>query len=322
MRNIILILMLGVIFSGFIQAEEVIQSTVTAKKELKLQWKKTFDGEIKNFVPSENGNYIAVSVDKSELKDKFSGINFLDREGNVIWQKNLKYDWKIRGIVDKSTSAIIVPKGPQRGVKIYDKQGKIKWDSKGKWGLPIISPNGKYIAMVDDGVAEGTPNIRVYDTEGNKLWNHDPKVFPSNAFFINDEFLAVVKVPFIRKEHEMRNGKSDVISTKAYPGEVVLFRAVDGKKVWKTTYKYDMRVGQILKLEYDIAKNEIKVFLDSYPKNGVVNIPLKAEAIKQSALSVDKKSQWSNGWPIETDASVIEINKADKKELLFYQKTE
>jgi len=310
MRNIILILMLGVIFSGFIQAEEVIQSTVTAKKELKLQWKKTFDGEIKNFVPSENGNYIAVSVDKSELKDKFSGINFLDREGNVIWQKNLKYDWKIRGIVDKSTAVIVIPKGPQRAVKIYNKEGQLDWDSEAKEnrpGLPIISPSDKYIMIVHNGIEGVTPQgIKVYDIEGNELWRYKPEYF-FNADFLSDNEIILVSVEQYGIAQRNDNNKGYVEIREAETGEIKYEEKID----------IPFEVPDIDYIDYHPDENSAEIIFGD--KKLLFDLKGKIDIDK---IVSKVKSQWSNGWQIETDASVIEINKANQKELLFYQKTE
>ena len=313
MRNIILILMLGVIFSGFIQAEEVIQSTVTAKKEPELLWKKEFDGDIRSFAVFHDGSYVAVSIDKGKWnwnkeknKNEYVGTSklvLLNGYGKELWEGEV--DKAMGGAKLGNSEPIVIWRG-QNGISLYNKKGKLMWVRQ-DMGSSIISPNNKYIAMVHNGIEGVTPQgIKVYDIEGNELWRYKPDNF-FNADFLSDNEIILVSVEQYGIAHRIDNNKGFVEIREAETGEIKYEEKID----------IPFEVPDIDYIDYHPDENSAEIIFGD--KKLLFDLKGKIDIDK---IVSKVKSQWSNGWQIETDASVIEINKANQKELLFYQKTE
>jgi len=277
MRRIILVLMLEMIFSGFIQAEEISQSTKTVKApKLKLLWKKEFDGEVKCFAAFHDGSYIAVGVDKSEYGKKIykNEIILLNEVGEKLWTKELRGNWTVRAFGNKNPVIIVDTYGE---VRIYDWKGNIIWQ-KHDIGVPIISPNDKYIVTVHNGLEGVTPRgIKLYDMEGDMLWKYNPhedKLILFEAIFMSDELISIVGIPYAGKEYKGNIGK---MVPMGYPGKVVVMRVPTGEKLYETTYECNKKVSQILDLNYDLPKNELKLILSSYPQNEEIIVPLPSK---------------------------------------------
>ena len=305
MKKMILIMMLGMIFCrGIIQAEEIKKSTETVKQKLKLLWKKEFDGEIKSFAVFHDGSYIAVELNSSDYEKgvKKVEICLLDKEGKELWRK--EENWAIKGFGNKSPILIVTN---YRETKIFDIEGNLIWDKK-VYGKPIISPNDKYIATIHTGIEGVTPRgLTVFDIKGNKLWNYNPMKF-FNAIFITDDLIAVVKPPVCRLK-----GKKVV---REAPGDVEILRVSDGRKLYTDTFEYLTVVFEV-KLDYDMDKNVLKIFLGGYPKDGEVNIflPIKIEIDNREIRRF--RNQLLGNHVIETDLFVVKVVKITFEERKF-----
>jgi len=269
-----------VIFSGFIQAEEIIQSRETAKEpELKLLWKKEFDGDIKSFAAFHDGSYIAVGIDKSDHERKiyWNEIILLNETGKELWTKELQGNWTVRAFGNKNPVTIVDTYGE---IRIYDWKGNIIWQ-KHDIGTAIISPKDKYIATVHNGIEGVTPQgIKLYDMEGNMLWGYNPRedeLVLFDAIFLNERFMAAVGVPFIEKRYEDNDGQLVAIPIKTYPGKVVVMSISNGAKIYEMTYEYSSADSRILDLNYDLLRNELRVVLSSYPQDGEIIVPLPSK---------------------------------------------
>ena len=253
MKKMMLILVMGMIFCrGIIDAEEVTKSTGTIKKpRLKLLWKKEFDGEVKCFSAFHDGSYIAVGMDKSKLNEekskyiyKKSEIILLDRKGKELWRREIG---ERLGLVKLGNTRPLVIVTNYQKIWVYDEEGNLIWEQFSKWtqGIPIISPDDKYIATVHTGIEGVTPRgLTVFDIKGNKLWNYNPVsslnvVFiPFNAIFINRDMVAIVVSPICHHE----NSKKIVPDTS---GKVIVFEVNNGKKIYEDTFEYLQDVYEI-----------------------------------------------------------------------------
>ena len=329
MKKLILILMLGVIFSGFIQAEKVTQSTEIAKKsEPKLLWTKEFDGEIKSFAASYDGKYIAVGVDKSKLnKDKSeyiytkTDVVLLNKLGKEIGKKEI--DIKL-GLIKLGNKRAFIVASNYRKLKVFDFKEKIIWETVSP-GIPMISPEDNYIATIDDGTGgDSSAGLKVYDVNGNLLWKYNPEKF-CGATFLGDD-----KIVFISFDDYGSSIYKDGVMQKIEKtrGALKIFTTSSGEVIYETIFEIPFPIYLIVNIDIDTKKNIIDLLCratDTY-KNIIINLPSNLVAtgnIQKESLSSNKLYPSSNKGAVyrdtfESDSFILK--KLNNKEIGFYTK--
>ncbi|RKY64191.1 MAG: hypothetical protein DRQ02_11745 [Candidatus Latescibacterota bacterium] len=153
---------------------------------LELLWEKTLDSPIRYRVMNEWIPDIGIDTTVSEGENPVRmvaterSIYIFDNRGDIKLRVPLKRDTKTGKIAEVGTVspggeyfAIVNVAGDEdyawyEEVKVFDKNGNLKFKIKGETGMPYFSPNGEFLVLFfDDAPGLGERKIKFYDLEGN-----------------------------------------------------------------------------------------------------------------------------------------------------------
>lgn len=210
-----------------------------------LLYEKKYESEVKQVVLREDGNLKAVATAKKVI--------FYGDKGEVIKEIPLKVVPHRKSAEGVDEIAKFAPNGeyalimsgvPEWAWKMryVDTKGKVLWKKEGVYGYAVISPDGEYIAIVDEGRTEFLNKIgQVVNT---KDFEKDPWMIHRGTFSGDGNYFALVlgEIPSAGDHRLIFFTKDGYVlwerKLKARPVEIKI--SYDGRvALWLDTEGYD-----------------------------------------------------------------------------------